>query len=200
MYTPHRTTNGYSLIEVLIAVAILMLAIVAPMTIAVKSIQSSRYTLEQNTAIFLAQEGISIVETLRNHYALESINEDSDGYWDWTNDFVDCQSQHGCSFDARDPYSLGNNQNIVRCTESGENCRLHFNEAWARSAYRVGTNDGEPSSFIRRIYFDTLNNNEINIRVVVEWESGFLGQAQQVTVTSSLFNIYEPFAPDNNDD
>jgi len=183
---------GYSLIEVLIAVAILMMAIVAPMTIAVKSIQSSRYTLEQNTAIFLAQEGISIIEGLRNHYALESINNRDNNHWDWTDDFDDCESQFGCNFDASDPYSIiDRGSNIRRCNQDGENCRLHYSESWGRSAYRITSEGGEPSAFVRRIYFDTANNRELNIRVVVEWDSGFLGQEQRVTISTSFFNLYQ---------
>ena len=190
MYS-HSRKNGYSLIEVLIAITILMMAIIAPMTIAIKSIQSSRYTLEQNTAIFLAQEAISILETLRNNAALENLNDNDDEFWDWTDELDDCETTHGCNFDARDPYALlDRSANIIACTEAGENCRLYYNETWSRSAYRINDTSGEPSPFIRRVYVESLSDNELNLRVVVEWDAGFLRQQQRITVTSSLFNLY----------
>ena len=63
-------TKGYSLVEVLVAIAILMLAIVGAMTIASKGLQSSFYAREQNIAFFLAQEGTEAVMTIRNEFAL----------------------------------------------------------------------------------------------------------------------------------
>lgn len=131
------------------------------------------------------------METLRNNAALENLNSDDEDYWEWTEDLDDCESNFGCNFDARNPYALlDNNANIVACTESGENCRLMFNETWARSAYRIGDSSGEPSPFVRRVFIDNPSDNSMTIRVVVEWDAGFLRQKQEITVTSLLANLY----------
>lgn len=184
--------SGYSLIEVMIAVGILMMAIVAPMTIAVKSIQSSRYTLEQNTATFLAQEALSVVEMTRNHFALQSIHNNNNSHWDWTGGLDDCRDNTGCAFDVRDPYSLfESGNNVIDCDTDGENCRLYYDETWNRSNFRVtGGSAGESSPFIRRVFVDNISDRELTVRVEVEWDSGFLGQEQRVSITSSYFNLY----------
>ena len=82
MYIIKKTEKGYSLVEVLIAVSILMLAIVGPLTIAAKSLQSAQYARQQTTAFFLAQEGITAVNTFRNWYALQAYIGSTDP-WDW---------------------------------------------------------------------------------------------------------------------
>ena len=196
-YTSQR---GYSLIEVLIALTILMIAIVAPITIAVKSIESSRYTLEQNTAVFLAQETISMIDAWRNQYALINFNQgefsDEAPYWnDWVHDLDKCRSSSGdgCNFDAEDPLTVLDDPNnkIIPCNADGENCRLYYKEDWPYSTYRViNTDGGEPSPYIRRVYLDELDDGHMTIRTVVEWETDFESDVQQVSVTSALYNTY----------
>lgn len=185
----HDSQSGYSLIEVLIAVAILMTAIVAPMTVAVKSLQSSQYSMEQNTAMFLAQEAISLLEMLRNHQALQEFDSGSENFWEWTDALDNCRGADGCNFDARDPYSLANGSTIVACSGSGENCRLHYDEDWGRSVYRVD-NSGDPTQFIRKVVVLDVTDAEVRVRVDVEWESNFLGQEQRASLHTSIYNLY----------
>jgi len=189
--------KGYSLIEVMIAVAILMMAIVAPMTIAIKSIQSSQYTLEQNTAIFLAQEGISIIEALRNHYALASFDDISVDPWEWTTNLSDCDSQFGCNFDASDPLNIAvGSPDTVACSEEGTNCVLYYDgESSVRSAYRTDNSSGVDSGFTRRVFFEgyDVNADVLNVLVEVEWDSHFLGKVQRVSIRSSFYNLYGGF-------
>lgn len=195
----HNQTSqkGYSLIEVMIAVAILMMAIVAPMTIAIKSIQSSQYTLEQNTAIFLAQEGISIIEALRNHYALASFADSSVDPWEWTTNLSDCDSQFGCNFDASDPLNIAvGSPDTVACSEEGANCILYYDgESSVRSAYSTDDASGVDSGFTRRVFFEgyDVNADVLNVLVEVEWDSHFLGKVQSVSIRSSFYNLYGGF-------
>lgn len=187
----HSSQQGYSIVEVLIAVTILMAAIVAPMTVAIKSIQSSQYALEQNSALFLAQESVSLLETLRNQQALDAFINGGTEFWDWTDEFDECRAPEGCNFDARDPYGLIDGTDIVACDGDGENCRLYYSEDWGRSAFRVEAPTGEETEYIRRVVVEELNNDELRVRVEVSWDSHFLGQSQQVVLHSSIYNIYE---------
>lgn len=191
-----QKSAGYSLIEVMIAIAILMLAIVAPMTIAMKSIQSSRYTLEQNTAIFLAQETVSAFEVNRNTDALRVFDGEEGSFWSMSNH--PCTSTYGCNFDVEYIEDVLDNPNLVTaCTETGDNCRLYYNEAWGRAKYRVKDIDGgEESPYTRQVFieFNDLDsdglNDELRVRSEVSWDSNFVGQVQSVSVNTTFYDLY----------
>lgn len=59
-------TKGFTLIETMAAIALLMLAIVAPMSLAAQSLSAAYYSRAQITAFYLAQEGIEIVRGVRD--------------------------------------------------------------------------------------------------------------------------------------
>src|SRR3989344_8026028 len=58
--------RGFSLIETLVAVVILVSAIVGPLTLAQRSIHSAVYARDQVTASFLAEEVIEYIRMARD--------------------------------------------------------------------------------------------------------------------------------------
>ncbi len=58
--------RGFTLLETLVAVTILVIAIMAPMTIAQNALQNAIYARDQVTAFYLAQEGIEYARALRD--------------------------------------------------------------------------------------------------------------------------------------
>jgi prepilin-type N-terminal cleavage/methylation domain-containing protein len=68
--------RGFTLIETLVAISLLMTAIVAPMALAAQSLASAYYARDQITAYFLAQEAVEAVRSARDanilHDALSS--------------------------------------------------------------------------------------------------------------------------------
>lgn len=67
MNTPQqKTEKGFTLIETLVAISLLMVALVAPMTLAAQSLTAAYYARNQVTAFYLAQEGIEIVRAVRD--------------------------------------------------------------------------------------------------------------------------------------
>lgn len=58
-----KNNKGFTIIETLVAVTILMISIVGPLTIAQKSLMASIYARDQVTASFLAQD---IIEKIKN--------------------------------------------------------------------------------------------------------------------------------------
>lgn len=185
------TTKGYSLIEVLVAVAILMFSIVGPITIAVKSMQSAQHALQQNTAFFLAQEGITAVNALRNDASLGHILNGSSA-WGWANTtsgpLASCFTATGCGIDFRDATVSDND---VACNASASACSMYFNNASARAKYSH-VSSGAVTPFRRVINLTSRNGgNEVQISSRVEWTSRLFGGTQNVTLTSSVFNIYE---------
>ena len=64
--------SGFSLVETLVAISILLIVIVGPMTISMQSAKSSSFASEQVQAFFLAQEGLELAEKARDDLLLRS--------------------------------------------------------------------------------------------------------------------------------
>lgn len=59
-------TRGFTLIETFVAVTILMIAVLGPMTLLSRALQDARYIGDIITATYLAQEGVEIIIDQRN--------------------------------------------------------------------------------------------------------------------------------------
>lgn len=206
----HFSKKGYSLVEALVAIAILMIAIVGPLTIAAKSIQTSLYARQQIEAYFLAQEGLSLVESIRNDYGLlhtdAAINDPTNPVdpWSWItkttlNPYKYCNTTknlEGCNIDARDSSPISN---IVDCSTPA-NCILKFDAGTSPTAtlrqplYKY-MNSGTASQFTRVIKITPLGSDEVKVVVTVSWNSNLLssapGNTEKVVLETSLFNIYK---------
>ena len=62
--------KGFTLIETLIAITVLLIAIVAPMSLASEGILAARLAQDQIVAFYLAQEGVEAVRNLRDQNKL----------------------------------------------------------------------------------------------------------------------------------
>ncbi len=69
---------GFTLIETLVAVSLLSIAIVAPMSLTTQSLSTAYYARDQITAFNLAQEGLEAVRAFRDGQILE-ISQSSSG-------------------------------------------------------------------------------------------------------------------------
>lgn len=189
-------TKGYSLVEVLVASSVLLIATVGPLTIAAKGIQTAQFTREQVTATFLAQEGIEAVVAARNDSLIEAINDgDLSNSWQWTTDahtagISDCFSSAGCNMDFRG----GDTTNtIVRC-DPIENCAVTYS-AGDTVPYGINTS-GDSTQFTRVIQLQEMGpsgrDREVRVTSTVYWDSVLFGSlTQRVELFSYVFNIYE---------
>lgn len=63
--------HAFTLLETLVAVAVLLMALLGPFSIAQQSLKSAYYARDQVTAFYLAQEGIEFVRAIRDQNYLE---------------------------------------------------------------------------------------------------------------------------------
>lgn len=75
---------GFTLIETLVAVSVLLMALLGPLEIAAQSLRSAYYSRDQITAYYLAQEGIEYVRAVRDENYLNN--------QDWLTNLTDCDS------------------------------------------------------------------------------------------------------------
>ncbi len=75
--------DGFTLVEALVAISILMIAIASPMTLAQKGLSTATLSKDQMIALFLAQDGLEAVKNIRDQIALRGkVN----GVTDWLGD------------------------------------------------------------------------------------------------------------------
>ena len=134
MYT--NNTKGYSLVEVLVAITILLLALTGTLTIASKGLQSAYFAREQTLAVFMAQEGIESITAMRNRGQLEFFEQDIlnpppslSSPWDWVDGIpASCTSVNGCGYDF-DSLGAGRSAplpNSALDCSSGNACALYL--------------------------------------------------------------------------
>ena len=64
--------RGFSIVETLVAITVLLIAVVAPMSLAADGVRAARLAQDQIVAFYLAQEGIELVKNKRDDVKLAS--------------------------------------------------------------------------------------------------------------------------------
>jgi len=194
--TIYRYKKGYSLIEVLVAISILLIALVGPMTIAAKGIQSSIFVREQTIATSLAQEGIEAFIAARNDAALQAFGAGnlSSASWAWATNGTRsagvsrCFSTNGCNIEYATTNPLDNSKACSNATGGG--CELRFDSSAARARYSFS---GDATPYRRAIRVtSTSPATGIEIESTVYWGANLFGGAEQsITLTGAIYNAYE---------
>lgn len=200
MYYQNKQT-GFSLVETLVAVSLLLIVIVGPMTISARTAKSSSFASEQVQAFFLAQEGLELVQKARDDGTIRYFKDDvadPTPWGDFTKDtatgvYKDCFTADGCGLDWLDGNTLDaparcNTPTACRVYRSSANGRSHF------SHNNIAANT--ETLFTRTIYFENTgpgldSDREVHVRSVVTWRTGSLVADQQVAVDTYLYNIYD---------
>lgn len=178
---------GFSLVETLVAIFILSVSVVAPLSLAQKGLNSSIYARDQVTAFNLSQEAIEYVRNVRDSNGL--------GDREWLRNLDDCLNQE-CGVDTTAP----NGRQIISCARDSKNCELTFNPSTGIYGERREGN-GNPSpgwqnSIFRRTVRITLsstggnNLDEANVASTVSWKTGNIQRS--FVINEKLFNWLSP--------
>lgn len=194
-FTQSVTDRGFTLVEVLVAVSILLFVIVGPMTIAVQSSRSTEFATEQAIAFFLAQEGLELAQNARDNYQLDTLG---DATWDdFRSDYSACFAGNGCwleidpSINVNTTVPTDAKVNVAAC--SGISCVLFLDATTGvRSRYTHNESAGDTETpYTRRITMELVNPNEVKVTSRVQWRTGAFTTQSTVEATTYLFNIYE---------
>lgn len=180
-----KNTKGFTLVETLVAVAILLLVVIGPLTSAQKGIQNAYYAKEQVTAVYLAQEAIEAVRALRDDEALSVYKNNSSNpvTGDWLT-----QGVSGCGSGCSDIRYDANNDTFSAC--SGSECLLKINNSGAYVHTGTSLDD---SIFTRKISFDTSVAGAVLVTVDVSWNAKIFGSTKNLILQTWVYDHYQRF-------
>jgi len=177
-----RTTpslvRGFTLIETLVAITVLLVAVVGPLTLATRSLNSALVARDQLTASYLAQDAVEYIRHKRDNNFLRGRP--------WLDGTVsECVAPKICRVES-------DRGRISDCAgDPGGVCKnLTYDEVESIYGYKnVNSNDVRSTTFNRTV---TLSpsvdnpNNEYTIDVTVSWNTGSF--AHSFTTREYIYN------------
>ncbi len=199
MHVSSNTKSGFSLVETLVAITILLLVIIGPLTISSSSIRGTAFASEQVVAFFLAQEGAELAQKARDEFVLENLKNSATRPNPWA-DFINqngslrlCYSASGCNLLVNT--DTAGSLSTPRSCSGQDACLMYLDTGATQNRSRYNSNSvGQRTPFARKIKLQTIvaggQINEVRVESIVTWRSGFSREEQQVVVQTSLFNVY----------
>ncbi len=190
--------GGFTLIETLIAIAILSLAVTGPMVIAQKGIGSAIYARDQVTAFYLAQEAVEYVRNVRDTNRIVGYGSD------WLSQFtaancIDTGTGQRCQINAIEDFDVPSREAeaISECTyarvSNTDVCQpVGFDSTKKLYGYSEVDTSGDTwtnTEFTRTVDIqkETSNSNEAVLTVTVSWQTGLFAPTESFTVSEHIF-------------
>lgn len=156
-----KNEKGFSLIETMVAITVLVMVITGPITLAANSLKSASVARNNFIAANLAQEGVELIRLYRTNNVIQGRS--------WLDDILppgpsECVSGLGCYIDSK-TVTLG------KCT--GVSCPVLRIDSLGMYNYSTGTN----TIFIRTIHINTINADTVRVTVTINWNERFGDQS-----------------------
>lgn len=192
-HTSNTKTDGFTLVETLVAISILMLVIIGPMTVVQKSMHNAYFANEQVTATFLAQQGIEAVRQLRDDEALEGWDDTGSGFdtSGWLQTLNTCEAASGgCGLSGS-----GRDKVLQSCAGIAA-CKVYLNEDTGEYVDNSGVHADTP--FTRKITVDSFAGGDlVLVTTEVTWMNANISAGQRsVKLQTYLYDHYKRFEND----
>ncbi len=186
--------QGFSIVETLVAITILMISIVGPLTIANKGLLAATYASEQVVASYLAQDAVEYIQNIKSNNIRDTATPD------WLEDYdlistgrglTGCTQTAVCTVDTinGNPYSL--TLRGIQVTTSADITPCVSNSATALKKNALGYNhaSGSDTQYCRYFYlvWNAARPDQAKIVVSVKWDNG--GTASEVVYENEIFNV-----------
>ncbi len=171
IHTPNlNNDSGFTIVETLIAIAVLMIAIAGPLVIASKGLTAALYSKDQMIASFLAQESMEVIKNIRD------VNYDSEDPYSSFSRFVgNCDSP--TKYCDADPL---NSNMIEESYGYPDGHRIYFDATKGYTSSQGG--NAEETIFSRYFYMEDVEKadgsgpdpSQKRVHVVVSWKEGVI--------------------------
>lgn len=174
--------KGFTLVEMLVAISILSLSILAAFTAVSSNIKNSKFSEDKIVASYLASEAIEYIKNVRDENAIRNIQGISTNTpVNWLRDISDTISDpcynRSCVID-----SIANT--ISPCTSNHASCpflRQHYSKIYGYD------NSWTVTKFKRSVIVSSLSSNEAIITVTVSWVASD-GSTKSYTLSEIIRN------------
>lgn len=166
MMTPATRPQGFTLVETLVAISILMVSIVGPYYSVYKAVQATYVSRDQLIATTLAQEGVEYVRNVRDTNYL--------GSQPWMTGLSACQGGKTCMVDAT--------ENVAPTTCASACTPLYVSSSNLYTQQVTGT----ATRFTRSVQIATVTSDEVVVTVTVSWVN--LHVSHTITINEHLYN------------
>lgn len=159
--------NGFTLLETLVAVTILVLSIVAPMYAANRALVAAEISRDQLVASAWAQEGVEQIRAVRDHLYLADYPNNTAAAW---NDFINASAD---------------------CVAPSDSCKVDFaNQTIQKGSLKsndanVGITNGG-TIYTRKITIEPIPNVAYELRVVSTVSWNFHNSAETISISDHL--------------
>lgn len=171
---PNSYSRGFTLLETLVGISILLVAVVAPMALLSRNISIGTYARNQVTATYLLQDAME--------YVYQRARSNVEGGFDWLNGFSVCKDVFGgsCAVDTV--------TSTVTPDVSPNSLRLYKNPDGTYGHNPAGT----PTKFYRRVEMNQISSpdEEWAVTVKVEWDEA--GVVKRLILTKNIDNWLAP--------
>lgn len=170
MIISNKHNGGFTLLETLVAIAILLIAVVGPISLIGNSLQQIYYARDQMAAINLAQEGLDVVRQMRDSNKLAGGS--------WTTGFTTDGDY------VVDPYLLiSGGVPLIICNSCSQLVVFDTTNEVYRQSF---AGNATPFSRVVNVSSTGLNSEERKVTSTVTWKTG--NQTGTLVVSGYLFN------------
>lgn len=196
--------DGFTIMETLVAIFVLLLAITGPMVFAQNGLRSAFLARDQMTAFFLAQDAIEYIKNFRDGNVVRIVTSSSFSDNEWLDpvgalSIDQCLSSDGCSIDTYrgqiDSCSSTNQEGCVG-SELNNYTPLNYYSDGTESYYTTQNINGTTitrSIFSREIKIDKIDHSgnddiEAQVTVTIRWKSHEGVGVREIVVKENIFN------------
>ncbi len=183
--------RGFTILETLVAISILLISIVGPLTVAEKGLTAAASSQDQLMASYLGQDLLEYVRDVRDNFILANSSS-------WLAGSVNLSScivaNSHCDFDTE--VQNASAPSFATCTVSANLCTLYLKTVGSGSYYTPdSTSGGTATRFSRAFTITPVNESSPGnpataqsaiLTVTVSWKTG--GISNQVVLQDILFN------------
>jgi type II secretory pathway pseudopilin PulG len=190
MKTPTQQSNaGFTIIETLVAITILMIAIAGPLTVVSKGLTAALYARDQMIGSYLAQDALEFLKNVRDN------NKLAGGSITWLNGITNgstCSQSSPCTVDtiSGDPTGIPT-YGIVQCSYGSPTCGQMYLVSSGDLGGYSHTVSGIKTQFTRTFYVTPSTANptsEAKLVVTVSWKNGTVPNS--VVLQNEIFDTY----------
>ena len=173
-----KISRGFTLIETLVAVLLLVSAIVGPLTLAAKGLSAALIARDQTVAFYLAQDGVEYVRYVRDSNKLATPANP------WLTGLSDCTGAGGCTIDP----TAGT---VAACTGTcGYLLKYDDGSGHKYFTYNSSLGTQTPQRFLRTITLAppaSGGTTEEVLTISVSWRAQS-GATRTITVRENIFD------------